>query len=271
MVIPQLDLPIQLQQKGKKDLSPNVMAELDSAIEKLQQIKGEDEVYAWYHIAKIYTYQNQFDKAIGYFEKVYQRDKLWTDFNNIIIALENSEKYSSAMERLLQYLNTSLNDELLEYLLSFLFKYPIESYVTQTKDILEQLKDEKYKVYHQQFDELFQHIQMLDTIQLSVDDYSLINNIHVNIITLFYFGHQNISTYCQTIDGDGLFQKIHIFEADAEDILELNQLYEQKIEQMIEQGQLTIEKYIDIISKYNFSFVIHTETHEEWENSRASS
>lgn len=271
MAIPQLDLPIQLQQKGKKDLSPTVMAELNCAIEKLQKIKGEHQVNAWHHIARIYAYQNKFDKAVEYFEKVYQFELLGNDFLNIIIALELSGQYSFAIEKLLKYLNESLNNKLLGYLLRLLFKYPIESYIEQTKDILNSLKDEQYQRYHQRFDELFQRIQVLDTIQLSVDDYSLINNIHVNIMAQFYFGHQSISTYRQTIDGDSLFQKIHIFEAEAKDILELNHLYEQKIERMIEQGQLTIEKYIDIISKYNFSFIIHSETHEEWENTCASS
>lgn len=267
MVIPQLDLPIQLQQKGKKDLSPNVMAELDSAIEKLQQIKGEDEVYAWHHIAKIYAYQNQFDKAIVYFEKVYQRDKLWTDFNNIIFVLDNNQQYDIAITKLLKYLQNDFNDDLCAYLLNLLFKYPVSTYVEQISVLLS-LNNSKFTSL---YNDLLSQIEDLNQVRLSIDDYCLINSVSMSVLGSFYYDNEFFSTWKFSVSDDSLFQKIHIFEADAEDILELNRLYEQKIEQMIEQGQLTIEKYIDIISKYNFSFVIYTETHEEWENSRASS
>lgn len=271
MAIPQLDLPIQLQQKGKKDLSPNVMAELDSAIEKLQHIKGEDEIYAWHHIAKIYAYQNKFDKAIGYFEKVYQKDNSSLNFYNLILSISQSGQYAVAIEKLLPYVQEKRDNELLNKLLNLLLLYPRQDDIKQTQKVLCLFNDNKYQSYNQRFEDILYRVYLLEKIQLSFDDYCLMNDIYNNILDKFYYGHGMVFDCDETIEHDSLFQKIHIFEADAEDILELNRLYEQKIEQMIEQGQLTIEKYIDIISKYNFSFVIHTETHEEWENSRASS
>lgn len=271
MAIPQLDLPIQLQQKGKKDLSPTVMAELNRAIEKLQHIKGKDEIYAWHNIAKIYAYQNQFDKAIVYFEKVYQKDNSSLNFDNLILSIHQSGQYAVAIEKLLLYVQEKRDDELLNKLLNLLLLYPRQDDIKQTQKILCLFNDEKYQSYHQRFEDILSRIHLLDQFQLSLEDYCFMNDIYENILDKFYYGYGMVFDCDEAIEHDGLFQKIHIFEAEAEDILELNHLYEQKIERMIEQGQLTIEKYIDIISKYNFSFVIHTETQEEWENSRASS
>lgn len=272
MAIPQLDLPIYLQQKGKKNLSPKVIAELDSAIEKLQRVKGEHKIYAWHNIAQIYVYQNRLNEALNFFEKAYQGDTSFIYFHNFVVALEKSGQYELAIDKILQYLKSnSINDDLLYYLLTLLFSYPIQSYIEQTKEILCHLNDEEYQLYHMFFNHIISHMKLLDKIQLNIDDYCFIQHIHDKVMNILYYQNDSYSKFYEMIESDGLFEETHIFEAEVEDILELNYLYEQEIEKLIKQGQLTIEKYIDIISKYNFSFVIHSETREEWENSCASS
>lgn len=271
MAIPQLDLPIYLQQKGKKNLSPKVIAELDSAIEKLQRIKGEHQVVAWSHIASIYAYQNCFNKAIEYFKKIYETSGSVDDLNNIIVALERKGECLLAIVKLLEYLQIKVDKYLLSFLLGLLLKYPVKQYVEQCNHILIQLNYEEYQEHHKMFDIVLARVQQLDKIGLSIEHYTLMTNILVKLISSFYYKLYVKTNWNVSQEQNSLFQTIHIFEAEAEDILELNQLYEQEIEKLIGQGRLTIEDYIEIISKYNFSFVIHSETYEEWEKSCASS
>ena len=114
------------------------------------------------------------------------------------------------------------------YLLNLLFKYPVSTYVEQISVLLS-LNNSKFTSL---YNDVLSQIEGLNQVRLSIDDYCLINSVSMSVLGSFYYHNVFFSTWRFSVSDDSLFQKIHIFEADAEDILELNRLYEQKIEQM---------------------------------------
>lgn len=273
MLNPQLAIPHCLTVAGKKDLSPLALAECEKAIHNLKKITGDDEVIAWNVIGLIYAYQNQYDNALDYFEKNYEKSGLAEDFLNIVLTLECKGEYLSAINKSLNYLENNLDLEVLNFLTKLILKYPSVTNLGQLNSILEKIEDTEIRKYF--LDRLEQnsiHIELLNKVQIPMKSYTLIQNIIDITLNFFYFfkGKDFISEGKISIDNE-LFGKIRIFNADYEDIVELNALYDTTVQQFIEQGKLTLDEYLDILSKYNFSFVIHTESKEEWEKTCATS
>lgn len=272
MLNPQLAIPYCLT-SGKKDLSPLALAECEKAIHHLKKVTGDDELTALRYIGLIYAYQNQCDNALDYFEKVYEKSSLVDNFLNIVITLERKGEYLSAINKSLNYLENNLDLEVLNFLTELIFKYPSVTNLGQLNSRLEKIEDTEIRKYFLgRLEKISIHIELLNKVQIPMKSYTLIQNIINITLNFFYFfkGKDFISEEKISIDNE-LFGKIRIFNADYEDIIELNALYDTKVQQFIEQGKLTLDEYLDILSKYNFSFVIHTESKEEWEKTCATS
>lgn len=271
---PQLD-NLNFLLSGKKDLSPLVVAKCEKVIHNLKKITGDDEIVeALNRIGLIYIYLNQFDDALAFFEKAYEKSNLEAYFLNIVRTLERKGEYLSAIKRTFDYLENNLNSNVLRMIIKLLCRYPSIRDINHLKLIIEKKVDIKIRdEFLNMVNQINERVVVLNKVGVSIQNYALIKNIIFMSINYCYYqkGSDDIDFKLSiTIDND-LFEKVRIFNADYEDIIELNALYDTKVQQFIEQGKLTLDEYFDILSKYSFSFVIHTESKEEWEKTCATS
>lgn len=259
MIQPQVEnLPDFVLAVGRKNLSHEVIEQIQNLITKLQFVDFDDRAEAYNNIGVLESYINNFQRSVTAFREALTYDFTESIYSNYLQSLEEAGEYELAIQESLEFLNNHPNNQHMLYIaLTISRKYYLVDYFNKIVEFISYHQANKIfvdKVLHMQglYEEVLKN---LNVIGIDLEYLSLLINIAFIEVKKLHIGRIGIITDFN--QGIGYLSIIfEVYGADFNDIKLLNKNFDDLIFNSIENHAPNASLYFDHLSKLSIGFVI---------------
>lgn len=256
-------LPEFIMTEGRKDLSLEKFTHLNNLIKKMNLVRIEDKAEALNRTGIIYTYMNDFDKALESFQASLQYGCTEISFSNYLQALERIGEYKKALNEGEKYLDLHPNNRrVFQTLFSIAHKYPSDSSRSQVLKFLNYQMDSSNfdSDYKNVKDELESEMALLKNLEIDLEYYNLISNLAFVEVKKIQIGPVDFHTFLN--DAAQLSIMIVAKGISTSDIRLLNKNFDLRIQELIDNKVISFDKYAEQMTKFVHSFGIASDVTE---------
>lgn len=258
-------IPEYVLAKGKKNLSEDVVIELNTIISELGRVSPEDQAVALCNIGLMNSYVNNFSEAKNNYYDSYKIDADDRVYSNYLLMLQRINEISTAFNEACDYLDRNPNNfAIFESIMQIAMKCPtieriekVQGYRKyQTEDFhLSKLRDEMIV-------EMNNDINLLKKYEVDIKFYEIYIGTALNLIHSICKSDVNIGSFENT-DLGLITICMSSNYLEFSDIILLNEMFDNKIQVMLENGILDKASYFDNLSKISFIYSVGESKEEE--------
>ncbi|AYA02103.1 hypothetical protein BEN74_03945 [Acinetobacter sp. WCHAc010034] len=249
--------------EGRKHLSQEVVIELEKLIADLLKVSPKDKPSAYNSIGIIYSYLNDFINAKEFYYQSYLLEHDEMVFANYLIMLQRLNEIVFAFEEVSSFLDNNPNNKVIfNSLIQMTCKYP-------SQERLEKLLE--YRNYQTESREF--EIDLNNKISDIKSDIKIFNKYEIDLRFYEYYMTSALTTVnllvknnieiesTDNIEIDQFIINIAIKNLEYIDIINLNQKFDSRIQELVNSGLIDKSLYFDHLNKLSlyFSIIISNE------------